>query len=297
MNLIFCLFLPNWYLFNITGSFLIYSLVFLKKKILTDMNDPPTDINVPGIDGQLAFKENSGEGVIISEITLTDQDGDSTPICTLVDNAGGRVKLHAVKILVVGAIDTDYESSDDKELRIKLNCSDGHNASVSKSFNIKIIDVNEPITDIKVSNLTVPENQANAIVGIVTVIDPDIGQSHVCTVCDVTQGASCPVSQYFEVNPAMELKTKTALNFEARHIHNININCSDVVSLPQKSLSEIKSFSISVKGKCHAGKDGHQYIVKVVVKMSDAIWWPQTSPQASVSFGLPVPLAGSLGRR
>lgn len=217
--------------------------------IFPDMNDPPTDIILPGMGGQLAFKENSGENVLISEIKLVDQDKD-TPRCTLIDDAGGRVAILAEKHLVVGATSTDYESLRDKEIQIKLNCSDGHNAFVSKSFKIKILDKNEPITDIQVSNLTVPENQPNAMIGIITVIDPDIGQSHVCSVCDVTQGGSClNPSQYFMINAALELKTKKALNFEAKHVHDVVIDCSDVVTAPLKALSKKSSFRIVVEGK------------------------------------------------
>ncbi|XP_031570149.1 cadherin EGF LAG seven-pass G-type receptor 1-like isoform X2 [Actinia tenebrosa] len=229
---------------RVTDSGGLFKEENLKIKLI-DMNDPPTDISLPGIGGQLAFKENSGENVMISEIKLVDQDKD-TPTCTLVNDASARVAILAGKHLVVGPTMTDYESLADKKVQIKLNCSDGHNAFISRSFKIKILDMNEPITDIKVSNLTVHENQANAMIGVITVIDPDISQSHVCTVCDVIPGGSCNSSQYFMINAALELKTKKALNFEAKHVHEIVINCIDIVTAPMKAMSKEQSFRIVV---------------------------------------------------
>jgi len=74
------------------------------KITVNDVNDPPNDLALP----TPFLIENSAERVLISPIVLTDQDGD-LPSCTLLDSAGGRVKVVGTN-LVVGATVTDYES-------------------------------------------------------------------------------------------------------------------------------------------------------------------------------------------
>ena len=102
----------------------------------TDVNDPPSNLTLP----TPLLRENSAEIVLISNIILTDQDGD-LPSCRLLDNAGGRVKVVGTN-LVAGPTKTNYESNDmpsSKEFSITLNCSDGHGMFFAKSFFIKVV--------------------------------------------------------------------------------------------------------------------------------------------------------------
>ena len=97
------------------------------------MNDPPTDIQVPN----LKLKENSVENILISQVTVIDQDGNVKG-CDLRDDAGGRVKLVGLN-LVAGPISTNYEAlGASKTLDIELKCSDTDGKSVSKSFKIDV---------------------------------------------------------------------------------------------------------------------------------------------------------------
>ena len=99
----------------------------------TDVNDPPTNITLP----TPYFKENSVEQVLLSPIILADQDGD-LPLCTLVDSAGGRVKVVGTN-LVVGPTMTDYESLlPPQQVNITLHCSDGNGMFIQKSFIISV---------------------------------------------------------------------------------------------------------------------------------------------------------------
>ena len=100
---------------------------------LTDVNDPPTNITLP----MPYFKENSAEQVLISPIILVDQDSD-LPSCTLLDSAGGRVKVVGAN-LVVGPTITDYESlPSPQQISITLNCSDGNGMFIWKTFTISV---------------------------------------------------------------------------------------------------------------------------------------------------------------
>lgn len=110
------------------------------------------------------------------------------------------------------------------------------------------LDVNEAPSEIKLSATTVRENEPDAVVGKVTVSDPDMGQQHRCTVHDrIVDGRSSTgtPSQFFTVDGALNFKTLHGLNFEAQHSLDIMINCSDVVA---DSLFKTELFTIVVKG-------------------------------------------------
>lgn len=110
-------------------------------------------------------------------------------------------------------------------------------------------DVNERPTDIKLDKNTVPENQDDMRIGTVTVTDPDTHQTHQCTVCEVSNPQTCSPSQNFEVNSAMELQTKKALNYEKKNSYDIKIKCTDQPSQqagPVMSLQ--KPFTVVVTG-------------------------------------------------
>ena len=98
------------------------------------------------------------------------------------------------------------------------------------------------------SATSVRENEPDAMVGKVTVSDPDKGQHHQCTVHDrtVDVGSSTGTpSQFFTVDRMLNLKTLHGLNFEAQHSLDIMINCSDNVT---DSLFKTELFTITVKG-------------------------------------------------
>lgn len=98
-----------------------------------DVNDPPTNLTL----STPVFEENSAERVLISPISITDQDGD-LPSCVLLNSAGGRVKVVGTN-LVVGSTVTDYESlSPPQQFTVTLNCSDQHGRFIWKSFVIAV---------------------------------------------------------------------------------------------------------------------------------------------------------------
>ncbi|XP_048577481.1 protocadherin Fat 4 isoform X2 [Nematostella vectensis] len=219
----------------------LYKKVKLQINI-TDQNDAPTGINLPGNGGDLSVYENSRSGTVISAIKLVDQDGDP-PSCSLTDDAGGRVAVQGTN-LITGSANSDFEES--AVLHITLSCSDGKVQSIQKSFNITVKDVNEVPTDITLSHRQVLENEANTRIGIITVTDPDVNQSHRCTVCDVIDEGRCDASADFIVDERLQLLTSRGLDFESGHIRRIVINCTDNATSPQMPLSVEKAFNITV---------------------------------------------------
>ena len=98
------------------------------------------------------------------------------------------------------------------------------------------------------SAASVDENAADTVVGQVTVLDPDKGQSHYCTVHvlivdSVTSTEKLVASEFFAVDNALKLRTLKGLNFEVQRSFDIVVNCSD------GRLSKSDLFSVAVNGK------------------------------------------------
>ena len=102
-----------------------------------------------------------------------------------------------------------------------------------------MFDINEPPTDINLSNHTVAENsKVGTVIGNISVEDPDRGQTHACVLLDNAQNT-------FElVNDLLKVKTNTFLNFERANIISVLIQCDDS-GIPKQSFKKQLSIIIA----------------------------------------------------
>ena len=114
----------------------------------------------------------------------------------------------------------------------------GNDTSTTQQFTITINNVNDPPSDITLSGNTVAENDAGAVVGTITVSDPDIGDTHTVT---LTDNPNYPSNVLFEVvnNVTLKLKDGVFLNYET-HPVPIELRATD-----QSSESVVKPFTIN----------------------------------------------------
>jgi len=85
----------------------------------------------------------------------------------------------------------------------------------------KVVDTNEAPTDIALSNDNVAENDAGAVVAMLTASDPDAGDSATFTLSDDPSGL-------FEVvGNELKLKDGASLNHEAQDAHDITLQVTD----------------------------------------------------------------------
>ena len=93
---------------------------------------------------------------------------------------------------------------------------------------------NSARTDIIINNLSVNENATGAVIGNVTVVDPDTGQLHSFVISD---------SRFEITNGVLRLKNGTSLDYEATQTIVLEITATDPGEPP---LSFTKSFSLDV---------------------------------------------------
>jgi hypothetical protein len=163
---------------------------------VTNVNEAPTSLSLAGS----TVPENSA-GAAIGAVTGTDPDAGDTLVFLVSDSrfevAGGQLRLKAGQSLVFAAEPT---------VNLTLTARDAGGLELSQLFTINVLSGNRPPTSIGLSATAVAENSAGAVVGNVSVTDPDAGDSHVVTVSD---------ARFEVVQGQLKLKPGQSLDFEA----------------------------------------------------------------------------------
>ncbi|MES0828554.1 cadherin repeat domain-containing protein, partial [Ruegeria sp. SCP11] len=122
----------------------------------------PTDITLSN-----ASVDENAAGAIIGDLTVTDpDDGDSHTFS--VDDARFEVVAGQLKLKAGEALDHETEDT----VNVEVTAEDTGSLTYSETFVITVNDLNEAPTDITLSNASVDENAAGAIIGDLTVTDP-----------------------------------------------------------------------------------------------------------------------------
>lgn len=218
-------------------TFTIQILDVLETDPPPPVNQAPTDIVLTGN----TVAENSPDTSAIGYFTASDPDGDPLHY-TLLDDAGGRFKLHDNMIIVADGSLLDYETSPTHEVKVRV--TDIHGASYEETFTIFVKDVNEdpripenPPTDIILSSRIVAENsEAGTAVGYLYAIDPDLSDNFTFALLDDADG------RFAIIGNKLVVADGASLDFETNPLHEIRIRVTDAQGL---SYEEI--FTILVK--------------------------------------------------
>ena len=147
-----------------------------------DVNEPPSSIVSYSRD---EIEENSPAGTWVANLTVIDEDFNQTHHCkllngtqyfTLVDNND------TIPEIFVSRDDADIDYETEANIWINVECVDSGYPplAVEHSIDIRVLDVNDPITAIVLTgSLTVREDiPVDTPISDVSVADEDIGQTH-----------------------------------------------------------------------------------------------------------------------
>ena len=140
--------------------------------------------------------------------------------------------------------------SDIAQLRAKL--SHGSASDYLESIGLLVTSIerlevviegnsNQAPTDIALTNNTVAENATGAVIGTLSTVDPNAGDTHTYTVSD---------SRFEVVGGQLKLKAGESLNFEAGSAINVNVTSKD-----SGNLSITETFTINVTNVNEAPTD------------------------------------------
>jgi Ca2+-binding RTX toxin-like protein len=177
---------------------------------VTDVNEAPSAIQLEND----SVAENS-PGAIVGKLTATDPDKGDTAAFSLsgddrfeLDNEG-NLKLKQ-------GISLDFEEN--PSIQVTVTATDSGGLTRLQTFTIRVTNVNEPPTAIQLSNNTVAENAAGAIIGDLIVTDPD-SSTFTFTVSDSTR---------FEVKDGkLKLKAGQRLDFESGSTLTLDVTAID----------------------------------------------------------------------
>ncbi len=162
-----------------------------------------------------SIPENSTRGRLVGEIAIVDEDGGDYEVVA----SDPRFMVDGNGLIVAPSAAFDFESEPfiTLELFVADHADSGY--QLSTTAKISVIDINEPPTEIRISDeLSVPENQPGAIVGSVEIDDPDSTNVFTYWVSD----------SRFEVKDGnLQLKPNISLDFESADVIPLSIAVSD----------------------------------------------------------------------
>ncbi|KAK3580860.1 hypothetical protein CHS0354_032921 [Potamilus streckersoni] len=199
-----------------------------------DVNEAPNGV---GIYGGGIVEENSPEGTVIGDLFTDDSENYQTYQYTLW-NAVYGLSLETGTERLVFAFDLDgrtlkvgpnftminYEVSDTITLQVQTIDSGAPPLSTNGTIVIRVLDVNDPASDILLSNVMVEENsREGTIVGILSVVDEDVNQNHTCQLLNLNY------VPFKIVNSTTIIVARPTLDFEKQRIYTLQVSCRDDV--------------------------------------------------------------------
>jgi LPXTG-site transpeptidase (sortase) family protein len=207
---------------------------------LNDINDSPTNISL----SNSSVNEDQAAGAAVGSLFTTDQDAVDSFTYSLSSSTGcpgtDNSKFSLSGDNLVTAVMLDYETMA-HSYAVCVKSTDNSGASIYKPFTITLNDVNDPPTDISLSNSAVNEDQAaGAIVGALTTTDPDAGETFIYSL-DTTTGCTGIDNNKFDISGS-NLVTSDVLDYETMaHSYAVCVKSTD-----SGGASVYKSFTITL---------------------------------------------------
>ena len=196
------------------------------------------------------INENEPVGTMVGQLLALDPDSNSNLRISFLDGSGS-VSNNLFTIDGNGTLRTtksfDYET-EDQNFSIRVGVSDEHNFSLSKSFTISLVDVNEAPFDIDyILPLVVAENKpVGTVVGIVGAADLDHNDTLIFSL-PMSNDSNDNKYFYFETNGT--LRTSSLLDFERltldeAQLLTVNVLVSDAGGLTFEQTLSVKVLNV-----------------------------------------------------
>lgn len=167
-------------------------------------------------------------GAVVGTLTTTDPDVGDTHTYKVDDD---RFEVVGNQLQLKSGVSLDFENG--SSFAVNVTTTDQGGLSYSDSFSIFVKNVNEAPTDISITNLSVDENAAGAVIGNLSTVDPDKGNTHTYKVDD---------DRFEIVSGVLKLKSGVSLDYEAGSSVQLKITSTD-----QGGLSYSENFTVAVK--------------------------------------------------
>ena len=225
----------------------------------TKANTAPTDIQL----SNSSIAENQPSGTDVGTLTTTDPDVGDTHTYTLENTGCGGGPFPDNSSFQIGGAGNDkvqsaasFDFETKSSYTICVRSTDSGALSFDKQFTISITNVNEPPTDISLSNNNIDENKpSGSLVGNLSQVgDPDSGETYTFTLLTSGCSGSFPDSSSFQVSGS-QLQSAVSFNYEVKNSYSICVRVNDPGS---PNLSFEKSFTIAINNVNDPPVDGNE---------------------------------------
>jgi hypothetical protein len=200
----------------------------------------PSDTNVD---------ENAGANAIVCTLGSTDTDNPAdAPAHTysLVTGTGdtnnGLFNINGNQLRANGSFNFEAQSSYSVRIRSTDISSVDPSPTYEEAITITVNNLNETPTALNLSNTNINENTgANAVVGNLSTVDPDTGQSYTYT---LVAGAGSTDNGFFNIS-GNQLRFTASPNFEAQASYAVRLRTTDNGANPANLFTE-QQFTITL---------------------------------------------------
>ncbi len=187
---------------------------------VTDVNETPSSIGLTST----TIAENAGPNASVGTLSTIDQDTGNTFVYTLVSGAGdtdnASFTVSGSTLRTTSSFDFETKSS----YAIRLRSTDQGGLFTEKTFVITVTNVNETPFDLDLTPKTIAENSgANATVGTLSTIDPDVGSTFVYT---LVAGNGDTDNAAFSIS-GLALRATQNFDFETKSSYSIRVRSTD----------------------------------------------------------------------
>jgi VCBS repeat-containing protein len=220
------------------GSGPLLDLITLTRLGASTSEDPNVDY---------VFNTNEDNRIALNiEATLIDKDGSEVLTKTLAGLPLGFIVTDGEHNFTAYGADIDvstwdlnnltitpvenYNSNVTLTLTATATESDGSPATETKTLLLKIQSINDAPTDISLSSNTISENVAGAVIGDLTTVDIDAGDSHEYTVSD---------NRFEVIGDQLKLKDAISLDHETEPTVSVTVTSTDSAGAPTSQLFSV----------------------------------------------------------
>ncbi len=167
-------------------------------------------------------ENTTGDDLKVGDIQITGDDSGTSTI-SLLGNDADKFQVINNELFLINS--PDFETQDSYQVEIQVNDS-------SIVYNLNVNEVNEAPTNIQLDNQSVNEKTDGAVIGNLTVIDPDLEDTVNYTVDD---------TRFEIVDHQLKLKAGQSLNSDLESSINLTVTAID-----QGGLSHNQSFTLDI---------------------------------------------------
>lgn len=197
------------------------------KVTVTPVNDAPFSM----LTSWYSIAENLPGNSVVGTLYARDVDDDDFFSFSLTGAYSDNTNFQIVGDQLLSRTTFDFERKASYTIRVRVSDRSGGNFETDLTVNID--NTNDAPTAINLSNNRIDENQpAGLTVGVLTSVDPDVGDTHSYW---LTPGAGSDDNSRFQIEGAT-LKTLALLDYEAKPTYSIRIYGMDRVGVGREQI-------------------------------------------------------------